>query len=75
LVRAQSLSLTAAVRNLALWTRYTGPDPEASNGGQGASNIQSAPTSNGLAVNNDVRGDFGAVPLARYWVVRLNVGI
>jgi TonB-linked SusC/RagA family outer membrane protein len=71
LVRAQSLSLTAAVRNLALWTRYTGPDPETSN----ATNVQFAPTANGLTVNNDVRADAGAVPLARYWVVRLNVGI
>jgi hypothetical protein len=75
LMRAQSLTLTAAVRNLALWTRYTGPDPEASNGGQGAPNVQFAPTTNGLSVNNDVRADFGAVPLARYWVFRLNVGI
>jgi hypothetical protein len=72
-LRMQSLSVTGAVRNLALWTRYSGPDPEVSNSGN--NNIQPAPTSNGLFVNNNVREDFGAVPLARYWVVRLNVGL
>ena len=71
-LRAQSLTLTGAIRNLALWTRYSGVDPEVSNtagynvqGGVGGANI----------VNNDVRGDYGAVPLARYWVVRLNLGL
>jgi TonB-linked SusC/RagA family outer membrane protein len=72
-LRLQSLSLTAAVRNLALWTKYTGSDPETTNAGSG--NIIAAPTSNGATVNNDARFDGGAVPLARYWVVRLNVGL
>ena len=71
-VRMHSLSLTVAVRNLALWTRYTGPDPEVSN--TDFANVQAAGASGGNVVNNDVRSDFGAVPLLRYWVVRLNAG-
>ena len=72
-LRVQSVSLTGAVRNLALWTRYTGVDPEVTN--TGGINVQAAPTTGGTMLNNDVREDFGAVPLARYWVVRLNVGL
>lgn len=72
-LRVQSLSLTGAVRNLALWTRYTGVDPEVSD--TYGHNLQAVSTTGGSALNNDVRGDFGAVPLARYWVVRLNVGL
>ena len=72
-LRMQSVTVTGAVRNLALWTRYTGVDPEVSN--TGGANIQTVPTTGGEAVNNDVREDYGAVPLARYWVVRLNVGL
>jgi hypothetical protein len=71
-LRVQSLSLTAAVRNLALWTKYDGVDPETNNT---AGYHQQDPTTNGFFVNNDVRADFGAVPLARYWVLRLNVGL
>jgi TonB-linked SusC/RagA family outer membrane protein len=75
-LRVQSLSVTGAVRNLALWTRYSGVDPEVSNTvGGGGSNVQSAPTTGGYVVNNDVRLDGGAVPLLRYWVVRLNMGL
>lgn len=76
LVRAlhvRSASVTGAVRNLALWTRYTGVDPEATNS-QGY-NTQLSPTLNTYIVNNNMREDDDAVPLARYWVVRLNVGI
>ncbi len=72
-LRMQSLSLTGAVRNLALWTRYTGVDPEVTNAGGG--NAVLSPTSNTFTVNNDIREDFGAVPLLRYWVVRLNLGM
>jgi hypothetical protein len=73
-LRMQSLSVTGAVRNLALWTRYSGPDPEVSN--TTGNNFQISPlSSNGYALNNNVREDNGAVPLARYWVVRLNVGL
>jgi TonB-linked SusC/RagA family outer membrane protein len=72
-LRAQALSVTGAVRNLALWTRYSGVDPEVTN--TTGYNVQSAPTTGRSQVNNDVRADFGAVPLARYWLVRLNVGL
>jgi hypothetical protein len=70
-LRVQTLSLTGAVRNLALWTRYSGVDPEVTNTAGG--NIQ--PATGAYAVNNDIRQDFGAVPLARYWVVRVNAGL
>jgi hypothetical protein len=74
LARVQSLSLTGAVRNLALWTRYTGVDPESSDGGGGVSAFSSA--GNSSTVNNDVRiQGTNVVPLPRYWVVRLNIGI
>jgi hypothetical protein len=73
LMRVQTVSLTAAVRNLALWTGYSGTDPEVSN--NNGTNVQSSPTTNGYTVNNDVRADFGAVPLPRYFVLRLNVGL
>ena len=71
-LRVASVSLTGAVRNLVLWTRYTGADPEAtdSNG-----NNNEAMFSTGTSfTNNNSRQDYGAVPLARYVVVRLNVG-
>ncbi len=72
-LRLQRASLTGAVRNLALWTRYTGVDPEVSN--SLGTNVQLSPTSNTYQVNNDMREDFGAVPLLRHWVIRLNIGL
>ncbi len=72
-LRVGDLSVTGAVRNLALWTRYTGADPEAAN--SGGANVQFNPTSNTFTANNNMREDYGTVPLARYWVVRLNVGL
>jgi hypothetical protein len=68
-LRAHSLSVTGAVRHLALWSRFPGADPRASNPG-------SSPALGGTTVvNNDVRlsGD-NAVPLVRTWFVRVNVG-
>ncbi len=73
MLRARTLSVTGAVRNLALWTRYTGVDPEVTNS-EGA-NVQLSPTSNTYLVNNNMREDTGAVPLLRYWVVRVNAGL
>jgi TonB-linked SusC/RagA family outer membrane protein len=71
LARVHSLSLTAAVRNLWLWTGYSGPDPETTN--DGAFNYN---TTAGVTVyNNDLREDEGNVPLARYFVFRLNLGL
>jgi TonB-linked SusC/RagA family outer membrane protein len=72
MVRVQSATVTGAVRNLALWTRYTGVDPEVSN--SGGANLQFTPTAGSYAVNNNARQDFGATPLLRYWVVRVNLG-
>ncbi len=69
-----SLSITGAVRNVALRTRYTGVDPEVSNNSLG-SDTQLSPTSNTHIVNNDKREDASAVPLLRSWVLRLNVGL
>ncbi len=76
-LRAQSVSVTGAVRNLALWTRYTGADPEVSNtlGGNVRTAATIGGTISGANVNNDARADWGAVPLARYWVVRLNLAL
>jgi hypothetical protein len=72
-IRMQTLSITGAVRNLALWTRYLGTDPEVSSTEGG--NATLSPTTNTYTVNNDYRADNQAVPLLRYWVVRLNLGI
>ena len=72
-LRLWGLSLTAAVRNLALWTRYTGGDPEVSN--TNGENIAAAQSLGVGTVNNNVREDFGAVPLLRYWVLRLNASL
>ncbi len=70
--RMASFSLTGAVRNLALWTRYTGIDPEVS-GTQGLG-LQFKQSTGRYALNNDIRVDFGSVPLARSFVLRLTGG-
>jgi TonB-linked SusC/RagA family outer membrane protein len=72
-VRVSDLTIMAAVRNLALWTRYTGADPEVSNADSpfGNGNVRLDRSSNVFTVNNDIRQDEGAVPLARSWVLRL----
>ena len=72
-LRMQTLSLTGAVRNLALWTRYLGVDPEVSS--TEGENATLSPTSNTYTVNNDIRADNQAIPLLRYWVIRLNLGL
>ncbi len=72
-LRVRSVSITGAVRNLKLWTRYSGTDPEVSNS-EGVGNAKFQPSSNTYLINHDIREDAQAVPLARYWVARLNVG-
>ncbi len=72
-LRVQSLSVTGAVRNLALWTGYSGVDPEVA--GSFGINGQLSPTSNTTIVNNNMREQINPVPLLRYEVVRLNVGL
>jgi hypothetical protein len=68
-LRVHSLGVTGAVRNLALWSRFAGADPEVSNPGL------TVAANGSPSVNNDVRvsGD-NAVPLARTWFVRVNLG-
>jgi len=71
--RGRDIRLTGAVRNLALWTHYTGPDPEVSSPGGGGFGNQFG---TGLPyANDDLRSSFGAIPLARYWILRLNIGL
>jgi len=70
--RVKTLSLTGAIRNVALWTPYTGADPEVTSSEGYNSALQ--PTSNQLMVNHDIREDAQSVPLSRYFVLRLNAG-
>jgi TonB-dependent starch-binding outer membrane protein SusC len=57
--RATNASLTLAGRNLALWTDYSGPDPE---------------VISGIATNQFLRQDFLTVPPDRRFVMRVNFG-
>ncbi len=71
LLHVRTASLTLAVRNLALWTHYTGLDPE-------VNNIPIQVPVAGLitaATNRDVVTDLGALPLTRYWVLKLALGL
>ncbi len=62
-LRVRTSSLTILGRNLALWTRYSGADPEVTSIG----NTGGAPPDGVL--------DIGAMPLARSWGLRVNVGL
>ena len=69
-LRGRTLSLTTAVRNLGIYTHYTGVDPRVTTSGQTQS------TTDGTYHGNaDLRVDEGAVPLARTWLLRFNVGL
>ncbi len=73
-LRVRALSFTLAGRNLALWTRYTGSDPEVSTV-QGANQVTTfagVPTG---SLNPDIVGDFGSVPQMRYWTLKVNAGL
>ncbi len=59
--RAQRLSLTAAVRNLGMWTHYTGLDPES--------------MSPNVSVDNRIASGQNSAPMPRTWMFRLNAGI
>ncbi len=59
-VGARSMSITVAGRNLALWTRYPGLDPEVN-------------TLTSVAPADFVQ-DQGAVPQVRSWLLRVNAG-
>src|SRR5262249_31294544 len=68
-------SLTAAVRNLALWTRYTGVDPEVSRPEGGIVN-SGLPGPSSVTNDNDLRVDGeGSVPLPREWFARITLGL
>jgi hypothetical protein len=72
LAHVKSLSITGAIRNLALWTPFTGGDPEVTSSEGGGTAL--APTTNLLSVNHDIRENAQAVPLSRYFILRLNAG-
>lgn len=68
-MRTSSLTVTAAVRNLGLWSHYSGVDPEVSDAGVGQVN-------GSQEVNGSIRGIGGAsVPLPRTWLIRVNAGL
>ncbi len=73
-VHARTLSVTVAGRNLGLWTKYTGPDPEVNTtaGGNQVLSPGGLPTT---ALNPDIVGDAGSVPQVRYWTLKLNLGL
>jgi hypothetical protein len=58
-LRATDVSVTLSARNLALWTRYKGVDPEV---------FSSIGT-------NTPYNDFGGIPIAQYWLARINIGL
>lgn len=58
-LRMSNASVTVGARNLALWTRYSGPDPE---------------VVSGIATNQFLRQDFLTVPPERRWMMRVNFG-
>jgi hypothetical protein len=70
-LRARDLSVTLAVRNLALWSRYTGLDPE-------VNNVPSSPGLYGVptpGANFDIGGDYAALPHPRYWLLTVHLGL
>jgi hypothetical protein len=73
-LRVRDLGITVAARNLGLWTKYSGIDPEVSNAGGG--NNFSGQFNNRNTLNNDARADLGgATPLSRSWIIRINTGL
>lgn len=75
MAHSNSLSITAAVRNLGmLWTKYPGNDPEVSDAGSGSTVNQfylASPT-----YSNNLRASGGnGTPMPREWVIRVNAGL
>ncbi len=71
-IRLRSASVTLAVRNLALWTHYTGPDPEVNGAIFSVFSVAGQPTT---LVNHDVASDYGTVPQTRFWVLKIALGL
>ena len=57
-LRTRTANLTVSGRNLGIWTRYNGADPEVT----------------GTYRGKDLSEDFGTVPQAQYWRLRINLG-
>jgi TonB-linked SusC/RagA family outer membrane protein len=68
--RASSLSLTASVRNLMLFTGYSGVDPESSQAGRGGNTGNTATFDQNFAEGVDVFG----LPLQRRFSLSLRLG-
>jgi hypothetical protein len=66
----RTVSVTTAVRNLGLWSHYSGADPEVSSVGAFFNTNTFRYESNA-----ELRTDNGTVPLPRTWVVRCNIGL
>ncbi len=66
-LRTNSIAVTLAARNLALWTRYSGLDPE-------ATSFVNVGTASFAQLPPDVAEDNGNVPQPRSWLVRINLG-
>ncbi len=72
-VHARTASITLAARNLALWTHYTGADPEVNSGSSLSYVTLAGRLTTGL--NHDVVADYGAVPQTRYWTLKVALGL
>ncbi len=59
-LHGRNASVTLAGRNLKLWTRYTGPDPEVNATGSSAFRAYF---------------DLGGAPVSQYWIARARVGL
>ncbi len=73
-IRARTVSVTVAGRNLALWTKYTGSDPEV-NTAAGSNTVLSPGGVPTTALNPDIVSDYFSVPQMRYWTLKVNVGL
>jgi hypothetical protein len=58
---ARSLSITLSARNVAVWSHFSGGDPETASNGNGPS--------------SSVFGQGGGIPPAQYWLARINIGL
>jgi hypothetical protein len=68
----KNLSLTGAIRNVFLWTPFTGGDPEVT-ASEGVNTVFQ-PTTGQPTINRDLREQGQAIPLSRYFLLRLNAG-